>query len=135
MDLSIFGWVGQDGDNIHKKHDFKIHFRPFYILLIQVAPYACICCHNPPPLQHPSMPMPTNTTHYYQPLTPTTTIHHNKPPLIPPTTSNHHCHHPPWWLVAVWCISGWWQQMMGPVEGSGGWLSEKIQNFFVFQMS
>ena len=23
------GWVGQEWDNIHKKHDFKIHFRPF----------------------------------------------------------------------------------------------------------
>ena len=32
MDLSIFGWLGQDGDNIHKKqkkHAFKIYFRPF----------------------------------------------------------------------------------------------------------
>ena len=121
------GWVGQDGDNIHKKNKKNMplksildHSKSFQInfffpfqgggsdqALIQVAAYVSICYRNPPPLQHPSLP--TNTTHYCQPLTPTATTHHNKPPLMPPTTSIHHCNHPPWWVAAVGYISGWWQ--------------------------
>ena len=35
------GWVGQDGDKIHKKkHAFKIHFRPIKVILDQLfAPF------------------------------------------------------------------------------------------------
>ena len=68
--------------------------------LIQVAPHVFICYRNPPPLQHQSLP--TNTTHYCQPLTPTVTTHHNKPPLMPPTTSIHHCNHPPWCKILIY---------------------------------
>ena len=81
-------------------------------------------------------------THHCQP-TPLTTANlwH---PLLPPTTTNHHwCHPPPASTTATTHHGGWqqwgtsvvggndgWQQMMGPVGGSGGWLSEK--NFKIF---
>ena len=77
-------------------------------------------------LQHPSLP--TNATHYCQPLTPTATTHHNKPPLMPPSPAS--THHGGWWQWGTSAVGGnyGWQQMMNPVGGSGGWLSEK--NFF-----
>ena len=108
------GWLGQDGDKIHKKHAFKIHFRPFLVILDQLfyicrgvggsdralsqaPPFAHICCHNPSPLFPPTPTTAKNTTHQ-PPLTPTATTHQSQPPLMPTTstaTSMHHCHHPP----------------------------------------
>ena len=62
MDLSIFGWVGQDGDNIHKETNKNMPLKPILTILshfrstffsflgggsdqalIQVAAYVSIC--------------------------------------------------------------------------------------------
>ena len=46
-------------------------------------------------------------------------------------------HHGGWrqWGTSVVGGNDGWQQMMGPVGGSGGWLNEKKFNFILFQMS
>ena len=92
-----------------KKHAFKIHFRPFLVIidqlfftflggsdqaLSQAAFYANICYHNPIPLLPPT---PITANQHHPPSTSDSHCYH--PPLMPPNTSIRHCttHH------------GWWQ--------------------------
>ena len=92
------GWVGQECDKLHrKKHAFKIHFRPFLVIIDQlfftflggVRPgtesSSNLCPHL---LSQPNTTVATNTTS-------TSVTHCYHPPLMPPTTSIHHCttHH------------------------------------------
>ena len=138
---------GQDGDKIHKKHAFKIHFRPFLVILDQLFLHLYRCGWVRPGtesstplcpylLSQPNTTVSTNTHDCQKHHPPTVKTH----PPQPTTTDTLHLqlHHSQWWVVVfgtlvVGGVDGW-QQLMVAVDGSIGWQwwVATWKNFIIF---